>query len=447
MRVVFGAVRRAAVEAWRLVLRRWWVIPACLGFVPALLLSNVLYGWVAAANWSCSRVEFGASGSQYGGCSIIAGELIVAVAVSWALPLLVLLTLLYLLRRVRRSNDDRVVHPGATVEGEPAVDATALFVRAAAVLVGLANVLVIGDPRGVIGEDGPPLLGTFLLAAVAGLVASEIVLRLGRPALSGAFFARYGLTVLGMCLGGAAFGGLSIAVGVLASQPGTQDAGPEVALALYAALAYGLIAAVVGGVLGVLEGLVLGVPMAAILGRFWGPPRDRRRGFTIPGAALLCLLFVAAIMSYWAESPAPPEDASVSMRGSPPISCPEYMNEELGAFKGRGDQTTPVFETTGDWGYVYSASGPGAFTVEVLDRHGRVIPDTEDSAQDLDQGNGGGSAEFAFPGTFKLKVDQDESAAHSLLVCHSAYQDDPGYGEPVAEGSPNAPVEPPPVGR
>ena len=64
-----------------------------------MLLSNVLYGWVAAANWSCSRVEFGASGSQYGGCSIIAGELIVAVVVSWALPLFVLSTLLYLLRR------------------------------------------------------------------------------------------------------------------------------------------------------------------------------------------------------------------------------------------------------------------------------------------------------------------------------------------------------------
>jgi hypothetical protein len=402
VRVVFGSARRVAVEAWRLVLRRWWVIPACLGFVPALLLSNVLYGWVAAANWSCSRVEFGASGSQYGGCSIIAGELIVAVVVFWTLPLFVLLTLLYLLRRARRSNDDRIGRLGATVEGEPAVDATALYLRAAAVLVGLANVLFIGDPLGVIGEDGPPLLGTFLLAAVAGLVASEVVLRLGRPAMSGAFFARYGLTVLGMCLGGAAFGGLSIAVGVLASLPGTQDAGPQVALALYAALAYGLTATVVGGVLGVLEGLVLGVPLAAILGRFRRPPLDRGRGFPTSGAALLCLLLAAAITSYVVESPAPQEAASVEMQMSedPPISCPRYMNEELGTFRGRGDQTTPVFETTGDWGYVYSASGPGVFAVEVLDEHGRAIPGAEGSfQQDLDQGSGGGSAEFAFPGT------------------------------------------------
>ena len=319
--------------------------------------------------------------------------------------------------------------------------------RAAAVLVGLANVLVIGDPRGVIGEDGPPLLGTFLLAAVAGLVASEVVLRLGRPGLSGTFFARYGLTVLGMCLGGAALGGLSIVVGVLASLPGTQDAGPQVALALYAALAYGLIATVVGGVLGVLEGLVLGVPLAVILGRFRRPPMDRGRGFPTSSAALLCLLLAAAITSYLVESPAAPEAASADLGDSSSLSCPPG-EEELGSFQGPGDQTTPVFETTGDWSYVYSASGPGVFTVEVLDEHGRAIPGAEGSfRQDLDQGSGGGSAEFAFPGTFKLKVNQDESAVHYLLVCHDAYQSGPEYGGPVAEGRPDAPAEPPPDER
>lgn len=92
----FGVVGQAAVGALRLGGRYWWVVPLSLGFLPALLLSNVLYGSVSAADWSCSAIEFGASGSRYGGCSIVAGELIVAVAVSWAVPLLLLVALLYL---------------------------------------------------------------------------------------------------------------------------------------------------------------------------------------------------------------------------------------------------------------------------------------------------------------------------------------------------------------
>ena len=95
----FGVVHRAVVEAVRLGARYWWVAPVLLGFLPAILLSNVLLGWVLTADWSCSRVAFGASGSRYGGCSTIAGELIVAVAVAWAAPLLVLVALLRLSRR------------------------------------------------------------------------------------------------------------------------------------------------------------------------------------------------------------------------------------------------------------------------------------------------------------------------------------------------------------
>ena len=212
-----------------MILRYWWVILVALGFLPALLLTNVLLESVTAADWSCTRVEFGASGSQYGGCSIIAGELIVVVAISWIAPLSVLVTLLHLLRRRHRGEGDRTVRSETTERDDTAVDRTGIFVRAVAVLVGLANMIVIGDPLDVVGSPpSRPLaahFGALLLAAVAGLLASEIVLRIGRAALNGGFFARYGIAVLGLCLGGAILGGSSVALGLLAGQPGAQNPG------------------------------------------------------------------------------------------------------------------------------------------------------------------------------------------------------------------------------
>src|SRR4051812_50139194 len=95
-------MRRFAVR----VLRYWPIAVVGLGFLPALLLSNVLLDSITAADWSCSKVEFGASGSQYGGCSTIAGELIVAGAISWGVPLFVFVGPLYLLRRTPRGGGD-----------------------------------------------------------------------------------------------------------------------------------------------------------------------------------------------------------------------------------------------------------------------------------------------------------------------------------------------------
>ncbi|MEJ7871979.1 MAG: hypothetical protein WKF67_06945, partial [Rubrobacteraceae bacterium] len=317
VRGLFGTAYRVMVKTRGLGLRYWWVALISLGFLPALMFSNVLLNSTTAADWSCSRVEFGAEGSQDGGCSIIAGELIASVAVAWAAPLFVLVALLYLFRRARQGEDDRGGSSSTTGGGEAAVDSTSIFVRTAAVLVGMANVLVIGDPRGVFSADGPPLPGTFLLAMVAGLVASEIVLRIGSPALSSGFFARYGITVLGLCLGGAILGGLSMALGVLTGS-GAQGSGWGIPV--YAALAYGLIAAVVGGVMGALEGLILAFPLAAILGKFRRPPRGQRRGALLPGLALPCLLLVAIVVSYASTPPTPPVGETASLSNNPPIS-------------------------------------------------------------------------------------------------------------------------------
>jgi hypothetical protein len=409
-------MRRFAVR----VLRYWPIAEVGLGFLPALLLSSVLLDSITAADWSCSKVEFGASGSQYGGCSTIAGELIVAVAISWAVPLFVLVALLYLLRRTRRGEDDPEGRSSTAGGGEAVVGRVAIFVRAIAVLVGITNTLVIGDPRDLVGPstDQPlaALLGAFLLAVAAGLVASEAVLRLGRTALCGGFFARYGITVLGMCLGGAMLGGSSLALGLLTNQPGTQGPGWSIAVLTYAALAYGLIAAVVGGALGVLEGLILGLPLAAILGKFQRRPAQAR-DISLPGVVIPGVLVVAATGIYAAAPPTEAERADLSY--NPPLSCPEYLSEEIGLFEGPGDQTTPAFETTGTgWGYQYSSTGPGSLSIGVLDKNGDEMEDhNEPPADEFLAGNSVGSAEFAFSGTFRLEIAADDDVDYEVLVC------------------------------
>lgn len=242
-----------------------WVPPLILGFLLALLLSGVLLRWISAADWSCAGVEFGASGSRYRGCSTIAGELVLAVAVSWLAPLLVLAGLAYLGRR----------SPG---HAGTVANRTGTFVGVVAVLVGLANAWVIGDAADLVGAPSErpvaTLLGTLLLAVPAGLTASSIVWRRRGSALNEGFLARYAIAVLGFCLGGAILGGSSWVLGaVIGYEPGPPQ-GPEsgTLFILYATLAYGAIAGLVGGLLGLLEGLVLGLPLAAALGWLRRPP-------------------------------------------------------------------------------------------------------------------------------------------------------------------------------
>ena len=261
----FGAILRTMVEPDAVGLRYWRVAPLLLGFLPALLFSNVLLSSISTANWSCTSVAFGASGSRYGGCSIIAGELIVVVTISWLVPIFVLSALLYLRRRSHEPAGD-----GETGAFE---FRTGIFVRVVAILVGLGNMLYIGDPFDVVGApSGRPtatLIGVLLLSVPVGLVASGIVLRRGRAALAGGFFARYGVAVLGLCLGGAILGGSSSVLTVILNYEPGLPPGPEsgIFFILYGTLAYGAMAAIVGGVLGLLEGLVLGLPLAVVLGR------------------------------------------------------------------------------------------------------------------------------------------------------------------------------------
>lgn len=146
-----------------------------------------------------------------------------------------------------------------------------------AVLVGLANALAVGDPFGAVAAPAErptaTLIAVLVLSVLAGLAASGVVLKLGRSALDGGFFARYGVTVLGLCLGGAILGGSFWVVGSLLNYAPGPSQSPESGVFSWCTRPWltGR-SALVGGVLGLLEGLVLGLPLAAILGRLRRPP-------------------------------------------------------------------------------------------------------------------------------------------------------------------------------
>ena len=147
----------------------------------------------------------------------------------------------------------------------------AAFVRASAVLVGMANVFLVslvGE-----GELGNALMWNrdpwwphnavyALCAAAAGLVVSSVPLRFARRELYGTFFARYGVMVLAVCLGGVVLGIFLAYAGVwLYSSPmTTAERLVEVSSRLPLTIA-------AAGALGAAEGVVLAFPLAAVLGR------------------------------------------------------------------------------------------------------------------------------------------------------------------------------------
>lgn len=150
------------------------------------------------------------------------------------------------------------------------------FVRAVAVLVGLANLVALplwfGDPYALrdetsTGEALVPVISTL----VAGLVTSEIVLRVfelpGRT-----FFYRCMVVATSVSLGGAIMGApLSVQFAI----DGTLGADPSPSLyedpfallgAVAVTLPVGLVGAAFGLVIGMAEGLVLALPLTALLG-------------------------------------------------------------------------------------------------------------------------------------------------------------------------------------
>jgi hypothetical protein len=147
----------------------------------------------------------------------------------------------------------------------------AAFARIAAVFVGLANAFlhsILGD-----GELGNIFIWNLdpwwpqnflyaICAILSGLAISGILLTFARQELQGNFFARYGLMVLAVCLGGALFSGLLTIAAV------SLDSPLMVAKRLLESLHALPFTVVAGGVLGAAEGVILAFPLADILGRF-----------------------------------------------------------------------------------------------------------------------------------------------------------------------------------
>ena len=428
------ALAMMVIGAWQPGLRYSWAASVGLLTLPALALSWSLLEQLFQADWSCSEISFLPGETvQYGGgpsgeevlCTTIPGQLIVASAVLWAGPLIGAAILLYLLWHARSHEDIPAAQSGPTGEDASAVDSTGILVRSVAVLVGLANLAVLASQndvadayrRGDVTWDC--VLPVVLAVVVAGLATSEIVLRwFGTPLTADRFALRYGTATFAVCLGGTLMGFLLAFVLTLerALVPGP----PSISELVLVAFVLGIVGAVAGGVMGALEGLILAFPLAAILGRF-RQSRGQDRGASLPALVILCLLVIAALVSSVAAPPTVPSGAeTASLSDNPPLSCPEYLGEEIGVFDGPGDQKTPVFETTGDgWGYQSSSAGPGSLKISVLDGDGN---DMEDSGETLpeDESLRGGSvsmAEFAFSGAFSLQIDADDDLDYQVLVC------------------------------
>ncbi len=101
-----------------------------------------------------------------------------------------------------------------------------------------------------------------LIGVLAGLLISGAVLRFARSTLCGSFFGRYGLMVLGVCLGGALVGPLLVFATILL---GTDEYVPS-SPSEFASI--GLFAVMAGWVTGAVEGAVLGFPLAGLLWMF-----------------------------------------------------------------------------------------------------------------------------------------------------------------------------------
>jgi hypothetical protein len=162
------------------------------------------------------------------------------------------------------------------------------FVRFAAVCVGLANLVAVilwwvGGLHVLGGEDASSLgeaVPSVLAAVIAGLVTSQIVLRIFE--LPGRDFRYcYRVVVMSVCIGGAIQG---VLLGWVFSSDGTLFPEPLFeASGFYAGrpflllgdvarvlLGAGLVGAVMGLVVGLAEALVLGWPLAALVGALRG---------------------------------------------------------------------------------------------------------------------------------------------------------------------------------
>ena len=145
-----------------------------------------------------------------------------------------------------------------------------IFLMAAAVLVGLANATLyslIGnntfDNLFEWQRDPWSLYVMYAFCAVfAALLISGGLLRFGEKVLQESFFARYGLMVLAICIGGAM---LAVYLTTVTFMFDVRAYVPSRVSEVTYTLA---MVAIPGAMLGAIEGVVLGFPLAWLLGLF-----------------------------------------------------------------------------------------------------------------------------------------------------------------------------------
>ncbi len=152
---------------------------------------------------------------------------------------------------------------------------TRWFTRVLAVLVGLANLVVVGIymfsflyPSSTVWAEVTlnRALVPVLVVVLSALATAEIVPRIFRRELSSERFGqRYGAAAAGVLLGMALMGGLLAAVVALQA---FADEPLTLAVLVTSVVSTSFYGVVVGGMLGLVEGVVLALPLAHILGRF-----------------------------------------------------------------------------------------------------------------------------------------------------------------------------------
>lgn len=136
------------------------------------------------------------------------------------------------------------------------------------------------------------------------------------------------------------------------------------------------------------------------------------------GARALGLVFfasVAAVAGQAALPPVPQEARAIVPPQRP--SCPGNLDQELAAFEGGGDRTTPAFEANGYWGYEYASTGYGTIEMTVLDGKGDAPFGTHGP---VPAGDSVGGGEYARGGTLRIEIEADDGAKYAVVVCDGA---------------------------
>ncbi len=144
------------------------------------------------------------------------------------------------------------------------------FLVASAACVGLVNAVLYSlvsdntlDPFFEPRLGPPSLLLLYALCAVfVGLAISGALLTFAERDLLGPFFARYGLMVLSVCVGGTVLAPFLTTIALFFDEEAYTPANTTELLSAI------LFSALPGGVLGAAEGVVLGFPLAGLLGMF-----------------------------------------------------------------------------------------------------------------------------------------------------------------------------------